>query len=177
MIWTWIVLVSSQKFASNLLVFMYFSSCGGIASWSSCSLEGLLCWLFFKHYSSHKNIFSASKYCVFSFFVAVGGNHNVWQSCDDLVRINLYLSFGALLVGGVHEDPSVGDGAVNIWHHGAHITSSVGGAAILQEARGTVYILTRDCGKGLVCPPVEQSSKSWTLMVRDLIQRFNLRFL
>ena len=68
MIWTWIVLVSSQKFASNLLVFMYFSSCGGIASWSSCSLEGLLYWLFFKHYSSHKNIFSAAKYCVFSFF-------------------------------------------------------------------------------------------------------------
>lgn len=25
-----------------------------------------------------------------------------------------YLSFGALLVGGIHEDPSVGDGAVNV---------------------------------------------------------------
>lgn len=46
-----------------------------------------------------------------------------------------YLSLGALLVGGVHEDPSVGDGAVDIWDHGAHITSSVGGAAVLQEAR------------------------------------------
>lgn len=48
----------------------------------------------------------------------------------------MYLSLGALLVGGVHEDPSVGDGAVNIRDHGAHITSSVGGAAVLQEARG-----------------------------------------
>lgn len=31
-IWTWIVLLSNQKFASNLLVFMYFSSHGWTAS-------------------------------------------------------------------------------------------------------------------------------------------------
>lgn len=28
--------------------------------------------------------------------------------------ISGYLSFGALLIGGIHEDPSVGDGAVNV---------------------------------------------------------------
>lgn len=44
-----------------------------------------------------------------------------------------YLSLGALLVGGIHEDSSVGDGAVNIRDHGAHVTSSIGGTAILKE--------------------------------------------
>lgn len=47
----------------------------------------------------------------------------------------LYLSFGALLVGRVHEDPSVGDGAVDVGHHGADVASSVRSAAVLQEKK------------------------------------------
>lgn len=56
----------------------------------------------------------------------------------------VYLSFGALLIGRVHEDAAIGDGPVNIGDHGAHIARSVGGAAILQERkreRGSIIII------------------------------------
>lgn len=46
--------------------------------------------------------------------------------------VTAHLSFGTLLIGRIHEDPAVGDGAVNIGHHGAHITGAVRGAAVLQ---------------------------------------------
>lgn len=48
-----------------------------------------------------------------------------------------YLSLGALLIGGVHEDAPVGDGAMNIGDHGANVPSSVRGAAILQQTKTT----------------------------------------
>lgn len=54
-----------------------------------------------------------------------------------------YLSLGALLIGGVHEDAPVGDGAVNIWDHGAHVSGSERGAAVLQEANTTSTFLPR----------------------------------
>lgn len=47
-----------------------------------------------------------------------------------------HLSFGTLLVGWIHEDAPVGDGAVHVGHHGAHIPGAVGGAAILQGREG-----------------------------------------
>lgn len=51
-----------------------------------------------------------------------------------------YLSLGALLIGGVHEDAPVGDGAVNIRDHGAHVSSPERGAAVLQEANTTICL-------------------------------------
>lgn len=77
--------------------------------------------------------------CTHSFFLVAlssslkGRSINVRP--DHMTTVaKVYLSLGALLIGRVHEDAPVGDGAVNIWDHGAHVARSERGAAVLQEA-------------------------------------------
>jgi hypothetical protein len=47
-----------------------------------------------------------------------------------------YLAFRTLLVGWVHEDPSINQGAVHIGHHRTHIPGPIGSTAILESRKG-----------------------------------------
>lgn len=52
----------------------------------------------------------------------------------------IYLSFRTLLIGRIHEDPTIHQCAVNISYHGAHIPGTIWGTSILKNIQMKLYI-------------------------------------
>lgn len=52
----------------------------------------------------------------------------------------IYLSFRALLISRIHEDPTIHQCTVNISNHGAHVPGTVWGTAILKDIQMEHYI-------------------------------------
>lgn len=71
--------------------------------------------------------------------------NSIWFLCFGVIDVNSYLPLGALLIGWVHEDSSVGDSAMNVWHHWAHVAGSVGRTAILWAEVKYVTFMEFDC--------------------------------